>query len=154
MDNSSLYESNFSDELDVTDSDSTIESGEESEDEELVEIVHKKKDKQPLPKSVEKKILVSVSEDVSIDDESVILLDGKNTKLKLPYLEGKDSKKTSKGKVFTGESITIISKKAGYEHTIRTSKGNYINGNSTVYLLQGGKSVVFHPIGKSWYADR
>jgi len=153
MDNSSLYESNFSDELDRTDSDSesTIESDEES-----VEIVHKKT-KQTLPKKdkkVEKKILVSVSEDVSIEDESVILLDGKNAKLTLPYLEGKDSKNTSKGKVFTGESITIISKKAGYEHTIRTSDGNYINGNSTVYLLQGGKSVVFHPIGKSWYADR
>lgn len=147
MDNSSLYESNFSDELDSTDTDT------DSSEEESVEIV-KKKTKQSLPKSPEKKILVSVSEDISIDDESVVLLDGKHTKLKLPYLEGKDSTKTSKGKIFTGESITIISKKVGFEHTIRTSKGNYINGNSTVYLLQGGKSVVFHPIGKSWYADR
>lgn len=142
MDNSSLYESDFSDEIDYTESESEIKSE------------HKRKRKS-IPEKKQKKILVSTSDEIPIEDESVILLDGtKNSRLTLPFLQNQESEITNKGKIFTGDSITIISKKESLEHIISVSKGNYINGNSAVYRLKGGHSVVFHPVGTSWYADR
>jgi len=173
--NSELFESDFTDEEDYSDSSDSynfhIEKNKHKREiygkteidiskSDISRKKHKHKKKtRDEPNSLleknERKILVSTSEDISIEDESVILLDGnKNTKLILPYLEGEGSVNTDKGKVFTGESITIISKKLRFEHIIRASDNNYINGNSAVYRLSGGKSVVFHPIGNSWYADR
>ena len=171
--NSDLYESDFSDEEDYSDSSESEtpnvkknrhkrETCSETDTSESAKpqkkCKHKKKiysESESEKKRKDRKILVSTSEDISIEDESVVLLDGnKNTRLILPYLEGEDSVDTNKGRVFTGESITIISKKLMFEHIIRVAENNYINGNSAVYRLEGGKSVVFHPIGNSWYADR
>lgn len=165
MDNSELYESDFSDENDYSDDPSSSVLSEETERETLRKTKSPKKVKSPKkieseisPESIiesrEEKILQSVSEDICIEDESVILLDGKSTKITLPYLKGDNAKTTSKGKIFTGKSITVISKRPVYEHMIRAAEGNYINGSSSVYMLKGGRSVVFHPIGRSWYADR
>ena len=131
---SELYESDFSGEIDYSETET------ESKTERQIS---------------SRKILVSTSEDITIEDESVILLDGsRNSKISLPHLSNNHSELTSKGKIYTGDSITIISKKEAFEHIIRCSNGNYINGNSAVYRLKGGNSVVFHAIGNSWYADR
>ncbi len=147
--NSSLYESDFSDEVDYSGSSSETEAGK------MKRLYDSNTSFSGRRRRKKKKILVSTSEEIPIEDESVILLDGnKNSRITLPVLADQEPKKTSKGNVFTGDSITIISKKDSFEHIINAFKGNYINGNSAVYRLKGGCTVVFHPVGNSWYADR
>lgn len=154
---SNLYESDFS----ITDTDEKDYS--ESESEKVVKREVKKKRRKKIYDSAtsvvesnNNRTLVSGSEELFIGDESVVILDEpKNTKITLPYIYIEESETTERGKVFTTTSITIISKKKGFEHVITSEDNNYINRHTNkIYLLKGGNSVVFHPVKNIWYADR
>lgn len=142
-DNSSLFESDFSEE----EYDSTTSSIDEP-------VVHKKERKK-YSVSSGIQILVVTSEEINLEDETKILIESdKNCKITLPLLIESSVTMSDKGQIYESNAITIMTKKKGYEHIIMSSKGNYINGNSLFYTLKGGNSVTLYSAGKSWYADR
>lgn len=146
MDNSSLYESDFpdEDEIDHTSSVSDRESDEEKDNH-----------KPPRRTETDSKAITSISSEIVVDDESVIILDkDMNYRITLPFLRHKKPRSKSKASIYDSKNITIISNKSSLEHIIMCREGNLINGNSSVYCLKGGNSVVFHSVGTIWYADR
>lgn len=144
LDNSSVFESDFSDDYDSTTT---------SSDESVAPVKHKKKE--VAKKRSDCQLLVVTTEEIVIDDETKILIDSdKNCRITLPVLHESSSTLSDKGQIYDSNAITIMTKKSGLEHVIMSSKGNYINGHSLFYTLKGGNSVTFYSAGRSWYADR
>lgn len=145
VDNSSLFESDFSEEYDSATS-----------SEELIPVKKNNKKRPAIQERTNSiQILVVTTEEVTIEHETKILIESdKNCKITLPLLVESSVTVSDKGQIYESNSITIMTKKKGYEHIIMSSKGNYINGNSIFYTLKGGNSVTLYSVGRSWYADR